>query len=88
MNNYMIIKINVTKRDIEDGIQNSGTKCPIYRALKRTNKKVKHVGSSLTRIGRNVYVLPEIIKQFIRNFDRNRFVKPFSGSFVIMKWKV
>ncbi|KKL76959.1 hypothetical protein LCGC14_2039660 [marine sediment metagenome] len=86
----MRITINVTKRDITEGNEMD---CPVTRALRRALgvRKNSRLGDSLRVGSLTIYYLvedewdeidlatmPKIAQDFVRDFDRNRTVKPFS----------
>ena len=77
------LRVNITKTDIERGLRNSTTHCPVARALNRKLKRydvrvycdqVVMGQSVLTRIIR----LPRKTVRFIELFDEGKGVKPFS----------
>lgn len=79
------MKIEVTQKDIDYGIQGESELCPIARAVKReTKRKNVHVDRSTVEIyrnksnGSNFYTLPPKAQTFVRRFDRQESVKPFS----------
>jgi len=76
------MKITVTQKDINKGIPRIGDKCPIALAIKRKTHKYVQVGCTYAWVklkNRMVtYVLPDTVVQFIKDFDENRKVRPFS----------
>lgn len=79
------MKIEVTQKDIDNGVQGECELCPIARAVKRETKR-KHVRISREHVeiwrnksnGSNFYELPKKAQTFVRRFDRQESVKPFS----------
>lgn len=82
------MKIKVTRKLINKSIKKLGGKycndeyCPIALAIKeKTHKKVS-VENSYAYIGKRwenkEYKLPNQAKKFIRDFDKDKKVKPFS----------
>jgi hypothetical protein len=78
------MKIEVTQRDIDYGVQGECHLCPIALAFKRSsNFKRVYVNSKSIEVlqtGKAVksYELPKKAQTFVRRFDRQESVKPFS----------
>ena len=78
------MKIEVTQKDIDKGVQGEYTLCPIALAVKRiTNFKRVYVnGKSIdvlqTAKAAKSYELPKKAQTFVKRFDRQEPVKPFS----------
>lgn len=80
------MKINVTQRDIDSGLRNDCTLCPVARAIKRRLGKSKSVQVFETSIDiynskdrlEKQYNIPELAQLFIKNFDTGCPVGPFS----------
>jgi hypothetical protein len=71
--------VRVTKKDICRGVMGSCTRCPVVLALNRATGVEWHViGSTASKAGGSQLCLPHKARQFIRNFDSGRPVKPFS----------
>jgi hypothetical protein len=80
------MRIRVTQRDIDEGVQNNCFHCPVARAIKRAFKAaevwvreiiiIKKLGSQLT------YVTPPAAVDFIERYDSSMLEfespKPFS----------
>jgi hypothetical protein len=90
MNNTQsnILKVSVTQADIDSGHRNDCTECPIALAINRAapfdlaySFKVRHSYVEVfmnNKTGANEFwELPYEAKMFIRNFDKNKPVKPF-----------
>ena len=73
-----MIKINVTQKDINSGVVDSGKKCPIARALKRKGFEQVFVDTKTCLADGMEYGLPIEARNFIGQFDYGRPVKPFS----------
>ena len=77
------MKIEVTQKDINKGVQGECQLCPIARAIKRETK-TKHVEVSSKNVvlyrrkSNNFHPLPKEAQTFIKRFDGERTVKPFS----------
>ena len=86
----MILKVKITKEDIEDGVAGSCYWCPVARAIRREVKKLKDTRAGYLLTGVAVYCrevrvgewagnLPEEIANFVIAFDTDRnSVKPIS----------
>lgn len=76
------MKINVTAEDIRLGKRGTPNSCPIARAIKRrlTNRDVWVSDSEVwVKVPFRRYVdLPKEARDFVKDFDRSRDVKPFS----------
>ena len=78
------MKIEVTQNDIDKGIQGECQLCPIARAIKRSsNFKRVYVNTKYIEVlhyvtGVKTYELPKKAKTFVKRFDRQEPVKPFS----------
>ncbi len=71
------MKIKVTENHIKNGKQHDIIYCPVALALCEVNNKVV-VSFEAFWIGNARYVLPDIVKSFILDFDFDRLeVKPF-----------
>jgi hypothetical protein len=72
--------INVTKKDIENGIRGNNCGCPIALAVqRRTNADWASVNDSIVTTD-SVYRTPPKARQFICDFDAGRAVKPMRFS--------
>lgn len=71
------MKIEVTREDIEHGYRSSACYCPVARALRRTFDKAA-VGVTGIRINGKNYDHPSEVSTFIKRFDAEEFVQPFS----------
>ena len=77
------MKIEVTQKDIDEGVQGECQLCPIALAFKRKTK-LKHVDVSgkyivlYRRKSNNLHELPKEAQTFIKRFDGEKTVKPFS----------
>ena len=79
------MKIEVTQKDIDEGVQGECTLCPIALAFKRSSnfKRVYVNGKSIDVWNRcdqgiQTYELPKKAQTFVKRFDRQEPVKPFS----------
>lgn len=73
------MKISVTKNDIKNGVPLSECKCPIALAIKRKLKTNKvHVEDVSATILDQYIMLPSIAVSFIKDFDCETEVLPFS----------
>jgi len=78
--------VTVTKNDIKAGFLHHSFHCPIAKALKRATKRAVSIGvgyatvyrSESDRYKNTVYILPDEVVKFIRNFDRGLPVEPFT----------
>ncbi len=74
----MKLKVKVLKSDINRGVRDNTTSCPIARSLKRMITGYVCVGSrSVTILGKPDFPLPEEAQKFVTRFDHNKKVKPF-----------
>ena len=78
------MKIEVTQKDIDKGVQGECQLCPIALAFKR-NSNIKRVYVNTKSIevlhretGAKSYELPKKAQTFVKRFDRQEPVKPFS----------
>lgn len=78
------MKITVTRAHIEKGKPNY-RKCPIALALKGCDFRDVAVRAFYVRIGRKVEMLGKRERQFIRDFDEGKPVKPFSFNLKVGK---
>ena len=81
----MRFKIEVTQRDIKNGIVAKCDQCPIARAVNRATKTRKTTVGKCTvtvRLNGRYYCmrLPDRAQDFIRDFDAHLQVKPFTFS--------
>lgn len=88
----MRVKVTVTSDDIKKGKPRRAEFCPIARALKRTFKtKTVLVGPSsyrfVSRFGPHSGCLSKTALCFVRNFDAEREVRPFSFIVNVPRWK-
>lgn len=87
--NRKLVKIKVTKEDIKKGKANNGTRCPIAIASKRLLKKVNFVCASGIYFkggwfGQDSsFFMTDVPKNFVREFDRENKVKPFTFSIMV-----
>lgn len=79
------MKIEVTQKDIDNGVQGECQSCPIALAFKRTsNSKRVYVNTKSIDVchrgnqGVKTYELPKKAQTFVKRFDRQEPVKPFS----------
>ena len=79
------MKIEVTQKDIDEGVQGECTLCPIALAFKRSsNFKRVYVNGKTIDVwyrgdqGIKTYELPKKAQTFVKRFDRQEPVKPFS----------
>ena len=73
------MRIYVTKDDIKKGESCHAGKCPIARSLKRRFKKTfVSVGPWGMMLGDAILEFPMSARHFIRRFDNNQTVRPFS----------
>ena len=82
------IRIQVTENDIDSGAQDSPTDCPIARALRRAcpNSQFVYVGDDFASLNRipcelsncKQIDLPEVAREFVRQFDKGGDVEPIS----------
>ena len=87
------MRIEVTQEDIDRGLKSSCYECPIAYAYKRKVKNKIRLGFSVGTeyidhfVGESQdrYMLPKEAKKFIRRFDQDQPVRPFS--FEIKKLK-
>lgn len=70
--------INVTKEDIREGIPCNSRACPVGRAIFNKVKKAINVGTTFIVIGGSIYQMPRKVRYFIKRFDYNKNVTPFS----------
>ncbi len=76
----MALKINVTQRDIENGVTCAASRCPVALAVKRaTKRKIVWVqlGLGIIVVGRKTYPMPAPVRAFANDFDANAKVEPF-----------
>ncbi len=74
--------IEVTQEDIDNGLSKNNCDCPIALAAKRKSK-LDYVSVTphfvrLGSFGGKCFDLPAIARQFIRDFDAQKKVGPFS----------
>ncbi len=72
------MRVNVTAKDIQEGIKQSCTSCPIARAISRlvdSGDKVE-IFSDNAKIGEQSYPLPQCATDFIWRFDHYQSVWP------------
>ncbi len=80
----MKYNIEVTQDDIDKGIRNSDTSCPIAKAVRRATGNKKPNAISIVRhkirVGDSEAPTTKTIKDFIEKFDSvgRKAVKPFS----------
>jgi len=71
--------IHISEEDIQKGLAKSLTHCPIALSIRRQYPHLwVHVLSPYLEIGSTILHFPESIRQFIRDFDQNLPVQPFS----------
>lgn len=86
MKNKNFLQINVTARDIQRGMPNTCSECPIARALRRHGFKGLSVKSRVFSLDFGTapieIAMPIQAQRFVEGFDGDRrykrFVKPFS----------
>ena len=77
------IKVTVTAADIKLGCAGNGGNCPVARAIQRA-LKMPQIHVTTTQVwknyanGRTIAILPPTVQEWIRKFDVNEKVKPFS----------
>ena len=84
----MKIVIDVTQEDINKGIKEDASKCPIARALKRTIKGIKDIeitgdtGSFMLQDQQYQFKSTKTMDRFIEKFDDEgrKAVKPFRNT--------
>jgi hypothetical protein len=76
-------RIFVTKKDIQSGFEKSEAECPVVLALVRgfklsidQNALVRDEGLYVESLG--WFKLPPSVRIFMKAFDKNKLVKPFS----------
>ena len=73
------MKVTVTQEDIDKGRPQVGHGCPIAIAVKRSNKSnTVWIGRFTAFIGADCYPLPGTAMQFVKDFDNNKPVEPFT----------
>ena len=75
------MKIDVLHSDIEYGIKRNCEDCPIARAINRAlnnPSRTVEVTHMTVYIGTETFRLPTVATEFIRTFDDEREVRPFS----------
>ena len=79
------MKIEVTQKDIDKGVRGECALCPIARAIKSSsNFKRVYVNGKTIDVwyrgdqGIKTYKLPKKAQTFVKRFDRQEPVKPFS----------
>lgn len=72
------MKINVTKKDIQNGKRCNGIKCPVALAISRKINKKAEVGSVAIYISGKPIMMPKKVRDFIGKFDSQNKAKPFS----------
>ena len=77
------MKVNVTRQDIDQGERANCCNCPVARAIARLvpeGDQVEVLYASILRRGLQCRIvrIPEEVRDFIKKFDRGRWVKPFS----------
>lgn len=71
------MKVNVTRKHIDDGKREQATNCPIALAVKGMGHEIVHVGNTHVTIKDvGIYYLSERAKKFIHRFDRGKSVDP------------
>ena len=71
--------ISVTAEDIKEGRPRLPHKCPIARAATRETGRTCLVGTRTFKCGFDPYIrLPKKARDFVRNFDAGKKVKPIS----------
>lgn len=74
--------VEVTERDIKNGIREDATSCAIARAVKRaTGRRDVEVCENYIDIPKDDYTLRDVTKtvqSFIKAYDAGEEVKPFS----------
>lgn len=83
---YVLIEVKVTPEDIENGIRGDCSECPIARSLMRIVNQPVSVGPDWISIGlKGLYgrATPWRATEFIRAFDHNMPVTPFSFDLAI-----
>lgn len=79
---FVVVKVEVTKGDIENGSRSSARSCPISLAIRRT-LKTKFSAVTWVMVDGHVSGFPVVslnskTEQFVRFFDLGLKVKPFS----------
>lgn len=63
--------IKVTQEDIDMGHKRSAIECPVALALRREVGNLRCVGNSYIELNNRKYSTPEIVQNFIFQFDHN-----------------
>ncbi len=72
------VKVKVTHDNIEKGNSNPDG-CPVALALNRVTRRKVTAGIVWICFANGQYVeTPQVVRDFIKNYDRHRLVKPFS----------
>lgn len=80
----MKIKIEVTQKDIDSGVESDVEACPVWRGVRRVVKRgmrvlVDHISIDLRINGMwEELFTPQRAINFMKRFDDGRAVKPFS----------
>jgi hypothetical protein len=89
-----VYHVDVTQKDIDKGCKTNATHCPVARAGKRVFKCNVSVTSLTLSVfsphgGWQDIPLPNEVGSFIRSFDRDKPVQPFSFNLdVTLGWEV
>lgn len=78
MNKVKTIVVEVTQADINFGIRMSSCDCPVAMAIQRKTRMPIRVGANLITWPSCNVQHPPAVRQFITQFDRGKFVEPFS----------
>lgn len=78
------MKIQVTKLDIDRGLQGNPFACPVTRAVRRIMGYNKNVdsGRNWITVGQTVYFTPIDVIGFMNAFDVGKRVEPFEFELV------
>ena len=83
----MLLNVDVTQADIDGGVRNSCTQCPIATAARRATGVPRLNFVYVYRTGIDIwngprrshqFILPSIALGFMARFDRGKPVEPFS----------
>lgn len=79
------MRIEVTQRDIDNGVRDHCDKCAVALAIRRATGQDWQVAGPYAVLADGGYfresVLPQVVAQFVRDFDNELAVHPFSFEF-------
>lgn len=75
-----VIRVRVTKRDIDNGLRGVCARCPVALALQRRIAPLSDTDGQRWYLGGGSYArpLPLAVSRFVRAYDWGRKVKPFT----------